>query len=173
MAVIERYREWYEHERDSNDKMIGMLEGVPADRRDDARYARALTLAGHLAACRENWLDMIRHGETDLVDWWPQDVKLAELRPRYGRLESAWTEYLGSLTDEELVKDFEFKDGGHWWRWNVEGQVAQLNGHAPYHRGQIAQIVDSLGGETVATDYVDWAMPRDPRWGGPIERQTA
>jgi uncharacterized damage-inducible protein DinB len=42
----------------------------------------------------------------------------------------------------------------------VEVQVIQLFGHASYHRGQIALLVDQLGGEVVDTDYVDWWWAR-------------
>ncbi len=163
--MIERYREWYEHERDSNAKMLDMLESVPADRRNDPRFGRAVALAGHLAACRENWLAMIVSSGGPEVEWWPEDCPLESLRPRYAWLESRWTEYLAGLDDDTLVRDFVFEDGGARWRFNVEGQIFQLVGHAPYHRGQIALLVDELGGETVDTDYVEWAIPRNPRFG--------
>ncbi|MGC4045162.1 MAG: DinB family protein [Armatimonas sp.] len=38
----------------------------------------------------------------------------------------------------------------------IEVQIVQLIGHAPYHRGQVALLVDQLGGEVVDTDYADW-----------------
>ncbi len=38
-------------------------------------------------------------------------------------------------------------------------QAVTLAGHASCHRGQIALLVDQLGGETVDTDYVYWAVP--------------
>ena len=34
-------------------------------------------------------------------------------------------------------------------------QIEQLAGHAAYHRGQIALLVDQLGGEVQDTDYAD------------------
>jgi len=51
------------------------------------------------------------------------------------------------------------------YRWSIEGQIVQLVGHAFYHRGQIAQIVDDLGGSTVDTDYLFWAYVKNPRYG--------
>ncbi len=53
MSLLERYRAWYEYEKDCNDKMLAMLESVPEANRSDPRFQRAVTLADHLAACRE------------------------------------------------------------------------------------------------------------------------
>jgi len=164
--MIERYRLWYEHEIDSSDKMLRMIEGVPETKRDDPRFARALQLAGHLAACRENWLDRMSYSGENQVDWWPKNVELGSLRSRYTSLETAWRDYLSKLDTEELEKDFEFPIGnGRRYRWNIEGQIVQLVGHAHYHRGQIALLVDQLGSATVDTDYLYWASGRDKRWG--------
>ena len=164
--MIEFYRIWYEYERDCNAKMLSMLHSVPQEKRSDPRFAKAVGLAAHLAACRENWLDRMRSGGMNQADWWPKEVSLDSLSPRYARLEADWTEYLNQLDDMVLKSDFEFKAGERArFRWNIEGQIIQLVGHAFYHRGQIAMLVYDLGGETVDTDYLYWAYPRDPRFG--------
>src|ERR1700722_17855030 len=152
--MIDRYRHWYEQECDSNDKMLSMLESVPGHRRDDSHFSKAVNLPGHLAACRENWLSRMA-GEPATSDWWPQGFDVAELRPRFAKLQEAWTSYLESLSDEDLGRSFEFttRDGKRY-RWGIEGQLVQLVGHAFYHRGQIALLVEGLGGETVDTDYL-------------------
>src|SRR5437660_1152824 len=121
MSMIERYRSWYEHERDCNQKMLAMIESVPDDRRNDPRFAHAVDLAGHLAACRENWLDRMTGEGGRQVNWWEEDVPLETLRTRFSRVESAWTDYLGSLTDEDLERNFEFPAGKTRYRWNVGG----------------------------------------------------
>lgn len=164
--MIERYREWFEQERDSNTKMLDMLESVPAGRRTDPRFDQAVTLVGHLAACRENWLDRILTGGTAQVDWWPVDEAIEGLRPRYAAIEARWYFYLDCLTPEELRGDFEFAAGdGTRYRWSIEGQIMQLIGHAFYHRGQVALLVEQLGGTTFDTDYLYWALPRNPHYG--------
>jgi uncharacterized damage-inducible protein DinB len=166
MSMIERYRTWYEHERDCNDKMLGMIESVPVERRGDAKFSKAVTLAAHLAACRDNWLDRMRADGANQVDWWPEEVVAETLRPTFARVETEWTDYLNSLNEKDLERDFEFPgSNGLRYRWNIEGQIVQLVGHAFYHRGQVALLVEELGGETVDTDYLFWAFPRDPRYG--------
>src|SRR2546423_11179522 len=108
MSQIERYRTWYEHERDCNSKMIAMIESVPADRRDDSALARAVGLAAHLAACRENWLDTMTGSGRNQGDWFPDNSQLESLRPRFSAIETKWTNYLNTLSDDDLGRDFEF-----------------------------------------------------------------
>lgn len=169
MTVIERYRHWYEHERAANAKMLAMIESVPVEQRGDPRFQRAVALAGHLAACRENWLDRMVAGGVHQVDWWPEGERLEGLRSRYEKVEVAWSQYLGSLTESELERDFEYgATDGRRYRWNVDGQIFQLVGHAYYHRGQIAQLVEALGGVPEDTDYLYWAFPQNPKY-GPID----
>ncbi len=161
MSLLKRYRVLYEHEKDSNQTMLTMLESVPEASRRDARFQQAVTLAGHLAACRENWLDRMEGEERRPVAWWNVQCELAPLRPRFTALESRWTDYLARLDEGSLAQHFEFSEGGEErFRLPAEVQIVQLFGHASYHRGQIALLVDQLGGETVETDYVDWWWAR-------------
>jgi uncharacterized damage-inducible protein DinB len=165
MTAIERYRTWYEHEKDCNEKMLAMIDSVPPERRSDPGFGRAVDLAAHLAACRENWLDRMAASGTNQVDWFPRNVPLESLRPRFARMEVQWIQYLNGLSDEDLERDFEFPARDGRYRWNIEGQIVQLVGHAFYHRGQVSLLVDELGGKTVDTDYLFWAVARDCRYG--------
>ena len=69
-----------------------------------------------------------------------------------------WSEYLQSLDDEELSRNFEYRsiEGGRF-RSRIDDLLTQLFGHSWYHRGQIASIVRGLGGEPAVTDYVYWS----------------
>lgn len=162
--MIERYRDMYEHEKDCNEKMLAMIESVPEGARSDPKFQRTVFLAAHLAACRENWLDRMINGSKNQVPWWPEDFQLSDLRPRYAKLEAAWTDYLASLDDYKMTQEFEFPAGDKTFRWSVEGQIIQLVGHAFYHRGQIALLVSQLGGTPVDTDYLYWAFDKDTTW---------
>lgn len=69
-----------------------------------------------------------------------------------------WSDYLGSLDDEKLARVFESRSNeGERFRNRIEDLLTQLFGHSSYHRGQIASIVRSLGGEPAVTDYVYWS----------------
>ena len=165
MSRIEVYRRWFEQEIDSNKKMLKMLRSVKSEQQSDPRYHQALVLAAHLAACRENWLERMQGGKST-GEWWPENVDLKGLPKRYADLEVKWSAYLAELTDDALDRDFDFptsKDLGY--RWNIEGQIRQLVGHSFYHRGQIALLVDQLGGKTEDTDYLYWEFKQHPdRW---------
>jgi len=157
MSLLERYRVLYEYEKDCNHKMLAMLESVPEASRSEARFQQAVTLADHLAAGREKWLDYMEGKGHNPVPWWDEQCELATLRPRFAALESQWTDYLARLEEDQLAQDFEFTESnGECFRIPIEVQIEQLVGHAAYHRGQIALLVDQLGGETVDTDYADW-----------------
>src|SRR5262249_24111943 len=154
MSLLERYRVLYEYEKDCNHKMLAMLESVPEAGRSEARFQQAVTLAGHLVACRENWLDYMDGEGHNQVAWWDERCELATLRLRFAALESQWTDYLARLEENRLAQDFEFSESDdERFSLPTEVQIVQLIGHAFYHRGQIALLVDQLGGETVDTDY--------------------
>lgn len=156
MSLLEQYRALYEYEKDCNHKMLTMIESVPEANRGEARFQKAVTLAGHLAACRENWLDHMAGAGDHQVAWFDEACELSALRPRFAAIECRWTDYLAQLEADTLAQDFEFKEGAESFCLPVEVQIVQLIGHAPYHRGQVALLVDQLGGETVDTDYADW-----------------
>lgn len=160
MSLLERYRMWYEYEKDCNHKMLVMLDSVPEVNRTDARFQQAVTIADHLAACREKWLDYMEGKGQTQGAWWNDQCELAALHPRFAAHESHWTDYLAYLEEDQLAKDFDFTEQGQRFSLPAEMQIIQLFGHASYHRGQIALLVDQLGGEAVDTDYVDWWWSR-------------
>ena len=94
--MIERYRNWYEHERHCNDRMLTMIELVPEQRRGEAAFGRAVDLAAHLAACRENFAERLLGTGVDDVDWWPTAGSAESPRLRFARVELRWSEYLGA-----------------------------------------------------------------------------
>ncbi len=156
MSRVELYRELYQHEVDCDAKMLAMIESVPAEGRSDARFQQAVSIAGHLAACRENWLNRMTEQQGTEEDWYDGNCSLAALRPHFAALEGRWAAYLAGLDDDSLTQEFEFREGDERFRLPTEVQIVQLFGHASYHRGQIALLVDQLGGEVADTDYVDW-----------------
>jgi uncharacterized damage-inducible protein DinB len=166
MTSLEKYRLWYEQEKDCNRRMLKMIDSVPETQRADPRFTQALELAAHLAACRENWLDRMTGVNEGRGVWWPKGMDLTQIREWFTVVEARWTCYLAELTEDALDVDFEFKvSANKGYRWNIEGQIVQLVGHAFYHRGQIGLLVDQLGGKTVDTDYLFWAFKQEPdRW---------
>ena len=161
MSRLELYRELYEYEKDCNEKMLGMIDSVPAASRSDARFQQAVSVAGHSVASRKKWLSRMKgeplsEEEQWAALWYDEKCSLAALGPRFNDTGRQWTDYLASLDEARLAQDFEFAEGDEHLSLPIEVQIIHLFGHASYHRGQVALLVDHLGGEVPLTDYEDW-----------------
>jgi uncharacterized damage-inducible protein DinB len=163
-TLADRFRRWYEYERDCNAKALDMLASVPAERRGDPAFERAVGRMAHLVAARRRWLSRLGHWPDPPTTPFPQ-VSLADLPAMVADTEAAWVAYLGELDDSDLARECEWVAlDGKKYRWDIEGLLTQTFGHAWYHRGQIAQLVAELGGKAVDTDYIFWCKltPLDP-----------
>ena len=163
-SLADRFRQWYEYERDCNAKSLEMLASVPAERRSVAEFQKAVDRMAHLVAARRRWLHRLGHLR-EAPGLFPPGTKLADLPVLVADTEAAWVAYLSRLDDRELGRTLEWQVAdGRRYRWEVEGVLTQVFGHAWYHRGQIAQLVAMLGGKAVDTDYIFWCKlaPLDP-----------
>jgi uncharacterized damage-inducible protein DinB len=164
-SLADRFRRWYEYERDCNAKSLDMLASVPADRRHSPEFQKAVGRMAHLVAARRRWLYRLGHWPANSA-LFPQVTALADLAAMVADTEAAWVAYLARLDDAELARELEWQvDDGRRFRWDVEGILTQTFGHAWYHRGQIAQLVSGLGGQGVDTDYILWCKltPLEPK----------
>ena len=158
-SLADRFRRWYEYERDCNAKSLTMLESVPVERRTEAEFQKAVGRMAHLVAARRRWLYRLGHW-SELPAIFPQDTALADLSALVADTEAAWVAYMGRLDDAELERVIEWEaPDKRRYRLDVEGILTQTFGHAWYHRGQIAQLVAALGGKAVDTDYIFWCKP--------------
>jgi uncharacterized damage-inducible protein DinB len=166
-TLADRFRRWYDYERHCNAKTLQMLASVPEDRRSAPEFQKAVDRMAHLVAARQRWLNRLGHF-SEAPSFFPKGTMLGDLRQRVGDTEAAWVAYLERLDDAELGRAVEWQaTDGHRYRWDVEGVLTQVFGHAWYHRGQIAQLVAGLGGQAVDTDYIFWCKLT------PIEPQAA
>src|SRR5205085_10886522 len=55
-TLADRFRRWYEYERDCNAKTLAMLASVPAERRTTPEFRKAVDRMAHLVAARQRWL---------------------------------------------------------------------------------------------------------------------
>lgn len=159
LSLSERFRHWYEYEKDCNRKALAMLGSVPGAGRASASFQRAVGKMAHLVAARHMWL--YRLGVVaDHPESWTPPATLDELPALVGAIEAKWTAYLATLTDESVAGEFVCTGGdGRRYQWRLHDLLMQVFGHAWYHRGQIAMLVADLGGEAVDTDYIFWDRP--------------
>lgn len=157
-SLADRFRHWYDYERDCNAKSLEMLASVPVERRSAAEFQKAVDRMAHLVAARRRWLQRLGHPAEVPPGLFPQGTNLEDLPRLIADTEAGWVSYLSKLDDAELARELEWAAmDGRRYRWNVEGILTQTFGHAWYHRGQIAQLVAGLGGKAVDTDYILWS----------------
>ena len=155
-SMADRFRRWYEYERDCNAKTLAMLESVPQERRSATEFQKAIDKMAHMVAARRRWLHRLGHFP-EAPPPFPQGTALTDLSKLIADTEAAWVAYLARLDDAELARTFEWQMAdGRRYRFDIEGTLTQVFGHAWYHRGQIAQLVAGLGGKSVDTDYILW-----------------
>jgi uncharacterized damage-inducible protein DinB len=159
-SMIERYRHWFEYEKDSHAKTLASLNAVPEELRTSEEFRKAVYLMGHIVAARRMWL--FRFGVVkEKAELFPQETSFAELQSQIAEMETLWAQYLGRLDDGELARVFEYQSyEGARFRNTIEEILTQLFGHSWYHRGQIAMLLRSIGAEPAVTDFVFWA--REP-----------
>ena len=158
-ALLDRFRRWYDYERDCNAKLLGMLESVPAEQHGTPEFEKAVVKTGHLIAARRRWLHRLGQWP-DLPPIFPTGLTIADLTQQFAETETAWVAYFNSLSEADLARVIEWTGPtGQQFRWDIEGILTQMLIHAPYHRGQVAQLVAHLGGKAVDTDYLFWCNP--------------
>jgi uncharacterized damage-inducible protein DinB len=158
--IADRYRRWFDYERDSHAKTMASLDAVAPELRAAPSFQKAVDLMAHVVAARRMWL--FRFGVSgEKLDLFPQSARLADVQTELALMEGAWTKYLNGLDDAELQRIFVYQSyDGSRFRNSVEDIFTQLFGHSWYHRGQIAQLLRMMGAEPAVTDFVFWA--REP-----------
>ena len=159
-TLSDRFRHWYNHERDCNAKVLVMLESVPAAQRSQPDFQRAVDLMAHMVAARRMWLFRLGHGPEPPSGWSPAGTTFGDLPAMLSAVEANWVAYLRDLNDEMLSRELIWKGtDGSRWQWPVEKILTQVSCHAWYHRGQIVVLVGALGGKTTSTDLIFWDRP--------------
>lgn len=159
LSFAERFRHWYEYEKDCNRKAIQMLQSVPPAGRSSPSFERAVGKMAHLVAARHMWLFRLEV-VTDRPESWFPPTTLEQLSGAVNAIAERWTAYLARLTEADLTTEFSWTSAdGRRYRWRLLDLLTQVFGHAWYHRGQIAMLVKDLGGDAVDTDYIFWNRP--------------
>lgn len=156
-VLIERFRRWFDYERNAHSLALFSLRGVAEELRARPEFAKAVSLLGHLVAARRVWLFRLGVDPHEPKEFFPAGVTLDELERQLDQMHRLWQDYLERLTDADLARTFEYKsyDAGPM-RNTIEEVLTQLFGHSWYHRGQIAQLVRQMGAEPATTDYIYW-----------------
>lgn len=153
-SLINRYRRWFDYERDSHAKTLASLNAVPENLRESDGFRKAVYLMGHVVAARRMWLFRLGFLSED-TDLFTREIGLADLPAQIAEMESLWSQYLDQLNDAEVLRAFEYQSyEGERFENTIEDILTQLFGHSWYHRGQIALLLRSIGAEPAVTDIV-------------------
>src|SRR5258707_13548998 len=134
-SLADRFRKWYEYERDCNAKSLAMLSSVPVERHAAAEFQKAVDRMAHLVAARRRWLHRLG-GLPEAPGLFPQGATLADLAAQVADTETAWVAYLDRLDEKELARALEGEGAdGRRSRGDGEGVRTQTFGHASHHLG--------------------------------------
>ncbi len=160
---IDRYRRWFEYETDAHAKVLASFDTVPPERRDSPEFRRAVGLLAHVVAARRNWLARFGRIPAPTGPLFPADSDVPGLTTEWRVVQGLWADYFSSVDDQELDREFEYQslDAGRF-RNRVEDVLAQLFGHSSYHRGQIAMLIRTAGGQPAITDLIYWCREAVP-----------
>src|SRR2546423_11243973 len=100
-VLIDRYRRWFEYEKDSHAKTLESLNKVAVELRQSEEFRKAANLMGHIVAARRVWL--FRFGVLkNNVELFPRETNLADLPRQISEMETVWSQYLSEVNDKEL-----------------------------------------------------------------------
>ncbi|HKM53004.1 MAG TPA: DinB family protein [Isosphaeraceae bacterium] len=156
-AMIDRFRRWFEYEQDAYAKVIASFDSVPEEKHSAPEFRKAVAMLAHIVAARHMWLG--RLGVIPAVSGTmfrdDPDVDVDRVAADWQRVSGLWAEYLASLDDPAIDREFEYQslDAGRF-RNRIEDILAQLFGHSWYHRGQIAMLIRAAGGQPAVTDLI-------------------
>ncbi len=157
-ALVEQYRRWFDYEKDTHRKVLASFDTVPEEGLRSQPFQKALNSLAHIVAGRRMWLHRLEPSSFDRpANLFPTDATLADIRAELAIMEQDWSDYFGRLDEAELGRTFEYMTSeGAPFRNVVVNVLTQLYGHSLYHRGQIASLVRTAGGEPAKTDFIFW-----------------
>ena len=154
-SLIDRFRKWFEYEKEAHAKVLASLETVPEGDRGKPEFQRALSIFAHIIAARRVWLGRLDMAPPFKGSLFPTEVDLGSLKDDGREAERLWTDAYAALDDAALGRVFEYQSfDGNRFRNTVEEILTQLFTHSYYHRGQIAMLVRASGGQPAMTDLI-------------------
>ncbi len=98
--LADRFRRWFEYERDSHGKVLASLEALSEDQPDaesDERFQKCVDLLAHIAAARELWIfrfGVSETGPSTADELFPKGHDLSEARAALDAMQTKWEAYL-------------------------------------------------------------------------------
>lgn len=153
MIRIHRFKELLEYEVQAGELVIQSLRSVPEDSRGSPEFRSAVDKLAHVFHARLMWL--ARFDNKPETELFPQGATLEDLPMLGERVAEHWRARLETIKENQLDNLFEYTAyDGRRFANTYQEILTQLFGHAWYHRGQIASLVNRCGGTPAVTDYI-------------------
>ena len=111
------------------------------------------TLA-HVFAGDRVWLSRVK-GETPGPFITPEDRRLEVLQNDWPPLHQRWKQFVGSLSDQDLLSVISYKDTkGNPYQTPLWQILLHLVNHGTHHRGQVSGFLRALGHTPPAVDLI-------------------
>ena len=131
----------------ANQQTLASLRECPA------AQSESVPLIAHLLAAEHIWRSRLLASEPAFAVW--PSLTFGECETLAPESEQAWTDYFGSVTDDDLNAIVEYCNSrGEPFHSSVIDILTQVVVHGGYHRGQIAKIVRRCGGTPAVTDFI-------------------
>lgn len=146
------YNEW------ANARVVEVIAGLPADRLTapiESSFPSILGTLAHIVAAEWVWLRRwLGENPTAFPDWLSAP-SLPALRAKLAEVESERDAFVGSLSDEDLDRQLDYKTlAGAPFSNRLADLLVHVVNHSSYHRGQLTTMLRQAGATPVATDFV-------------------
>lgn len=114
---------------------------------------RALLLYAHVLGAEAVWLARISGRRADVAVW--PALSLDEAVSLAARNADELDALVASLDEAGLTREIAYRNSaGQAFRSTIEDILLHVALHGAYHRGQVALVMRSAGGEPAPTDYI-------------------
>ncbi|MBX3361446.1 MAG: DinB family protein [Phycisphaeraceae bacterium] len=151
-----RFRRLFEYDDESNAKAISAIRSA----QPGPEQERAIGIMAHVLVARREWLRRIGGAEAvgnsaQAKDVFPTGFGINDLERLLSEVRAWWQDWLANLSEAKLRQAYDYASiDGKRWTTHIEDSLTHVLLHGAYHRGQIAMLVKSGGGEVVPTDFI-------------------
>lgn len=139
----------FQYQDYANRKMLSKISEMPDP-------DESIRLVSHLIHSQDKWLARLnREPDANVREWFGPSYAMDVIEAEWARSVKAWTDYLGSKTEEEVLAPVQWIGyDGATWEAQLCDLALQLNFHGVHHRAQIQTLVRTQGLEPDFVDYI-------------------